>query len=117
MIEGTWKLISGEQNGEAEPQEDLERSSLVIEGNQHTVTIGEAVLKGTHTLDTSGDPMTIDASDTAGPFEGMSLKGIYRVEDDEFTVCFAAPGEDRPTEFTTKNGKATINLMGSCTTP
>ena len=108
MIEGTWKLIGGEQNGEDEPQEDLARSELVITGNEHTVTIGDAVLKGTHALDTSQTPMTIDASDTAGPFQGMSLKGIFKVEGDVLTVCFAPPDEPRPTEFTTKNGKATL---------
>ena len=108
MIEGTWKLLRGEQNGEEEPQEDLARSSLVIDGDHHTVRIGDAVLKGTHELDTAASPMKIDANDTAGPFEGMSLKGIFQVEGDELTVCFAAPGEERPAEFTTKNGKATL---------
>ena len=108
MIEGTWKLIGGEQNGEDEPQEDLARSSLVIQGDHHTVNIGDAVLEGTHELDTTQSPMTIDAQDTAGPFEGMSLKGIFKVDGDELTVCFAAPGEDRPDEFTTKTGKATL---------
>ena len=33
---------------------------------------------------------------------------IFKVEEDVFTVCFAAPGKDRPTEFTTKDGKATM---------
>ncbi len=108
MIEGTWDLIGGEQNGEAEPAEDLERSSLIIEGDRHTVTIGDAVLMGTHALDTSQSPMTIDANDTAGPFEGMSLQGIFKVENDVLTVCFAAPGEQRPADFTTKEQKATL---------
>ena len=108
MIEGTWKLISGEQNGEEEPKEDIERSKLVIDGNQHTVTIGDAVLRGTHTLDATKTPMTIDADDSAGPFEGMSLKGIFNVEDDVLTVCFAAPDQPRPTEFTTKSKKAVL---------
>ena len=108
MIEGRWELIGGEQNGEDEPQEDLARSSLVIEGNHHTVTIGDAVLKGTHTLDTSQSPMAIDAEDTAGPFEDMSLKGIFKVDGDELTICFAPPGNDRPAEFSTKEGKAAL---------
>ena len=108
MIEGTWKMIGGEQNGQDEPPEDVQRSTLEIAGNQHTVTVGDAVLKGTHELDTSQTPMTIDSSDTAGPFEGMSLKGIFTLEGDVFTVCFAAPDAPRPMEFTTKDGKATI---------
>jgi len=108
MIEGTWEMISGEQNGQEEPAEDVQRSTLEIVGNQHTVTVGDAVLKGTHTLDSSQTPMTIDSTDTAGPFENMSLKGIFKLDDDVLTICFGAPDGDRPAEFTTKDGKATI---------
>ena len=108
MIEGTWKLISGEQNGQDEPAEDVKNSKLEIIGDQHTVTVGDAVMKGTHKLDTSQTPMLIDSTDTAGPFENMSLKGIFKVEGDVFTVCFAAPDTERPTKFTTKDGQATL---------
>ena len=54
--------------------------------------VGEAVMKGTHILDPAQDPMTIDSTDTAGPFEDMSLKGIFKLEDDVLTICFGAPG-------------------------
>ena len=108
MLEGIWVMVSGEQDGQDIPEDKLKLSRLQIVGNQHTVTWADAVLKGTHELDTSQTPMTIDSTDTAGPFEGMSLKGIYTLEDDVFTVCFAAPGKDRPTEFTTRDGHATI---------
>ena len=74
MIQGHWQLICGETYGQDEPEEDIERSTLVIAGNEHTVTVGEAVMKGTHTLDPSQHPMTIDSTDTAGPFENMALK-------------------------------------------
>ena len=108
MLEGNWVLIRGEQDGQEVPADELSKSHLVIQGNQHTVTWATAELQGTHELDTSQDPMTIDATDTAGPFEGMSLKGIFQVEGDLFTVCFAPPGAERPTGFTTRDGKATI---------
>ena len=108
MLEGNWVLVSGEQDGQVIPESEIHRYRMVIKGNQHTVTWAEAELKGTHELDTSQTPMTIDATDTAGPFEGMSLQGIFKIDDGLFTVCFSAPGAERPTEFTTQDGKATI---------
>ena len=108
MIEGTWKMIAGEQNGQDEPEDDIQRSTLEIVGDQHTVTVGDAILTGTHTLDIAQTPMTIDSTDTAGPFEGMSLKGIFKLEGDVLSICFGGPDAERPSEFTTKDGKAAI---------
>ena len=108
MIEGRWKLMHGEQNGQEEPAEDRESSQLEIIGDQHSVTVGDSVMKGSHKLDPSQSPMAIDSTDTAGPFENLSLKGIFKLEGDVFTVCFAAPDAERPAEFTTKDGKAVM---------
>ena len=108
MIEGKWKLLRGEQNGQEEPAENIKNSRLEIVGNHHSVTVGDSVMKGTHKLETSQIPMTIDSTDTAGPFTNMSLKGIFKVEGDIFTICLAAPDAERPTEFTTKDDKAIL---------
>ena len=108
MIEGIWALTSGEQDGQDITEGDLNKSKLEIVGDQHTVTLGDVILKGTHKLDSSQSPMTIDVSDTDGPFAGKSMKGIFKLEDDVFTICIAASGEERPMQFSTKDGKATL---------
>ncbi|MEK6249429.1 MAG: TIGR03067 domain-containing protein [Planctomycetales bacterium] len=108
MIEGTWTLVSGEQDGQQISDEVLQSAKLNIVGEKHTVQLGEDEMAGTHKLDGNRTPMTIDASDTSGPFSGQTLLGIFKLEGDLFTVCFAASGNDRPADFSTKDGKAAI---------
>jgi uncharacterized protein (TIGR03067 family) len=108
MLQGNWTLVGGEQSGVAISEADLEHYKLTIDGNQHRVSWSNAILEGTHELDTSQTPMTIDSKDSAGPFEGMCLKGIFELNGDELTICFANPGEERPARFTTQDGDATI---------
>ena len=108
MIDGKWRLVSGMTDGENILEPDRLKSSLEIVDGRHTVRLGNELLIGTHTLDVNQSPMTIDAFDSAGPFAGQSMLGIFKVEGDEFTVCFAAPGKERPSEFSTQDGKASI---------
>src|SRR5205823_6832459 len=61
-------------------------------------------LEGTHKVDPARQPKAIDTTDTAGPFAGQTLLGIYEIESDAFKVCFARPGQERPEQFTTKSG-------------
>jgi hypothetical protein len=60
------------------------------------VIVGNDTMKGTHKLDPTKKPKTIDVQDTEGSFKDQTLLGIYRILDDEFSVCFAAPGKERP---------------------
>jgi hypothetical protein len=41
---------------------------------------------------------------TEGPTKGKTHLGIYVLDGDKVKFCFAAPGKDRPTEFTAKEG-------------
>lgn len=104
MIDGKWTLVEGEAEGQDLTDDVLSNSKLEIAENRHTVKLGDELLQGTHTLDTDASPSRIDATDSVGPFAGQTLAGIFKLEGDLFTVCFAGPGEERPTEFTTKSG-------------
>lgn len=108
MLQGKWTLVSGEQDGVSIADADLDRYSLTIDGDRHRVCWSNAVLEGTHELDATKSPMTIDSIDTAGPFEGMRLRGVFELDGDELTVCFANAGQERPTEFSTQNENAII---------
>ena len=65
-----------------------------------------ASLNGSFKLDPTKKPKTIDYTFTGGPTKGQVQLGIYELDGERVKFCFAAPGKDRPTEFTTKEGSA-----------
>jgi uncharacterized protein (TIGR03067 family) len=102
---GTWTLVSGTSDGEPLPEEVVKNAKLAIVGDKYTVELGkEGVKKGTQKIDSTKTPKQIDAQDAEGPTVGLN-HGIYEfTADGDFRVCFAAPGKDRPTEFSSKAG-------------
>ena len=105
---GTWVMVSGEKDGKKLPDDVIKSAKLIIKGDMHDVKVGDDAFKGTHKVDPSKKPPTIDAMDTEGVFKGKTSLGIYDLEGDTFKVCFAEPGKDRPKEFSTKSGTGHI---------
>lgn len=106
-MQGTWVLASGTQDGVATPPEILKKTKIVITENKFTFpsdsTVGTSV-SGTIKIDPSKRPKAMDSTAAAGPDKGKTSLGIYEIGDDGYKVCFAAPGKDRPTEFSSKPG-------------
>src|SRR6516162_6671914 len=90
-LEGTWTMASGEKDGKALAEQAIKGAKLVFKGDQHDVKVGDDIFKGTHKVDPSKKPKTIDATDSEGPFKGKTVLGIYELETDTFKVCFAEP--------------------------
>jgi uncharacterized protein (TIGR03067 family) len=104
-MQGEWTMASGVADGYAIPDTMLKDFRRVCKGDEVTTTLGDrVVLKATVKLDPSKSPRTIDFAATDGPTRGKTHLGIYELDGDTFRSCFAAPGGDRPTDFTSKPG-------------
>jgi uncharacterized protein (TIGR03067 family) len=101
---GSWKAVSIEYDGKEVPKDSVDKVSLVVKGEDYTFTRGDDVIKGTHKLDASKSPKTIDAVRSEGEGKDKPLLGIYELTDDTYKVCFGPPGGERPTEFASKSG-------------
>jgi uncharacterized protein (TIGR03067 family) len=101
---GTWQAVSVERDGKAWSKEDVAKVKLIVKGEHYAFHVGDETVKGMHKLDPTRDPKQIDAVRTEGPQAGETLKGIYTLDAENFKVCFAAPGKDRPTEFSSTAG-------------
>jgi uncharacterized protein (TIGR03067 family) len=104
-IEGEWSMVSGKANGMEMPAAMVSTGKRVAKDGETTITMGGQVyFKATFTLDPSTEPKSIDYAMTEGPTAGQTHLGIYEIKEDTVAFCFAAPGDDRPTEFTAEPG-------------
>lgn len=101
-ISGKYRLVRGEEAGQPLDPQTVRTATLALSGDEHVVTLGSDTRRGRHRVNPFEVPKSIDSTDTAGRYAGKSIKGIYKFEDGQFTVCFAPPGEPRPTDFNTK---------------
>jgi uncharacterized protein (TIGR03067 family) len=105
QLEGEWSMVSGEANGLSMPKEAVESGKRVAKDGETTITIGGQVyFKAKFSIDPTKKPKAIDYTMTEGPTRGKTHLGIYELDGDTVKFCFAAPGKDRPTEFTAKEG-------------
>ena len=101
-LQGVWQLSSGEADGKVLSQTQLQDGKLVIQDARYTVTLPDiGTITGTQKLDATQEPKTIDITDAVGPHAGKTCLGIYELNENEFRVIFASPGEVRPSKFET----------------
>jgi len=104
-LEGEWYMVSGEANGQPMPKELVKGGKRTAKDGETTVTIGGRLyFKAKFSIDPTKQPKTIDYAMTEGPTKGRTHLGVYELKDEMVTFCFAAPGNERPTDFTAKQG-------------
>jgi uncharacterized protein (TIGR03067 family) len=104
-LEGKWSMVSGKSDGREMPKELVKTGRRVAKGGETTVEVGGRVLfKARFRIDPAKKPKAIDYTMTEGPTKGKTQLGIYELDGDTVKFCFAAPGKERPTEFTADEG-------------
>jgi len=68
---------------------------------------GKAI-SGAFKVDATKKPKTMDMTPSEGRYKDKTLLGIYELDGDTLKICFAEPGKDRPTDFTSKAGSGVV---------
>lgn len=117
-LTGTWKAMSRQINGEKAPADTLKGMFVKI-ANDGTATVtkeGKEVRKVKWiNIDPTQKTKTVDVEVVEGDDKGKTLLAIYRIEGDQFTICVANPGKDRPTAFSAEaeSGQALMTYVRS----
>src|SRR5438270_7439198 len=99
-FEGTWMLVSGQENGKDVDKDFVKKSRLLVKGKEHTVVLGGAAQRAMHKFDPNKSPKQMDIKRD----DGMEFEAIYKLDDDTFTICLNEKGKPRPKEFSGKAG-------------
>ncbi len=100
-LQGAWTLTELIVGGVKVPEEDLQGTRFVFEGNKLTVV--QAMLKTTFTfkLDPARKPAAVDLTALDGDFKGTVSPGIYELKGDTLRWCQSndEKNKDRPKAF------------------
>jgi uncharacterized protein (TIGR03067 family) len=106
---GEWSITEWNYAGNAIPVNLLANAAFTFAKDKYTFQIGFAAEEGTIKLDPKAKMPTIDLIIKTGNDAGKEQPGIYKLEGDTITICFALPGiAERPTEFTSTAGNRQI---------
>jgi uncharacterized protein (TIGR03067 family) len=112
-LQGTWKATTLEYNGKdianKYPIQLVFKDDLATVGSSKEVE--KEYTKITFKPDPSTDPKCVDLIIAAGIQKDAKLEGIYKIKDDELTICAKVFGMERPTEFASKEGSSIVLIV------
>jgi uncharacterized protein (TIGR03067 family) len=108
-LQGEWRLTAATENGTEYPPEQHVWTWLITGTALRELggTRGE-VINGTIRLDATTKPPSLDLTDRD---DGLTARGIYRLDGDTLTVCVRVGGGERPKEFACKAGSRTVLIV------
>lgn len=110
-LDGTYRIISGERNGESIPSERLEIIKVII--GEKTITTFDKeekqVYSASYKLGRETDKgQSIKMTAILTPYragKGTQTGGLIKVDDDTVSLIYALPGGMAPKEFETAKGQ------------
>jgi uncharacterized protein (TIGR03067 family) len=101
-LSGTFKVIVFERDGKQTSREEMAKMRVVQNRGEWSFAVGNDVTRGRDTPYPFLRPRGIDCVYLNGAVQGQVVKGIYKLEGNTITYCWADPGQPRPNEFATK---------------
>ena len=110
-LQGAWKVVAHEKNGEKVPPEELAREYVTIAGTSIRLAGADRRFR----IDPTGDPKEITVEVTGATKANAAWEGIYQVERDRLKICLSLSPEEetRPKEFAGKRGYENLLLERS----
>jgi uncharacterized protein (TIGR03067 family) len=104
-LEGEWAMVSGVFSGVALDNKMVQWCRRLTRGHLTTVVAGpQIMLSASFTLNPSSRPAHIDYLNLYGASAGKAQMGIVTLSGKTLSICMAAPGKPRPTDFSSKPG-------------
>jgi len=97
-LQGDWEIVTWEQQGRVLNM----KATWSFDGEKYTLDQQNNLETGSIKIDQTKKQPTMDLEIIGGNCAGKDQPGIYKLDGDTLTLCFAWPGDtERPTEFST----------------
>jgi uncharacterized protein (TIGR03067 family) len=104
-MQGDWACVSAVMDGQKFSDDDAQSFFRTVKGDEYSLSLFTKTLeKGTFKIDATKKPKTMDGYPSYLKDKSKPNLGIYELDGDKLTTCFAQPGKERPTKFESKEG-------------